>query len=407
MHSPSPFFEANKMIKKVVLSILLASMILAASPLAMAQAVTATTNKTNYVPNDKLVVTGTGPANDDITVSVTNPRGNPVGVGQGKVGSDNKFNITVFTFPPTNSSTYPFGAYSVKVTAAAAGASTTVSVNFLATTVTTPPPTPTPSTGRGFWVSVHAEGTYFPGDTVLVDVMFTNNGALADPTTITIAHVHRPDNVIDQLLGTQQRVHAGWYYFPYTIPNNAPPGTYGAHIAATLGTAVMNEAVTFRVESNARNVATVGSAVTSLNTAVTSLNTAVTALSQSVAGLTLTSLDARITALDARITALDTKITALQGAIGQQITGVQQAINTNTNNVQTALTTAIQGAQSSVTNAVNQQLGGVSSKIDAVQADTRGVAAGTAQSSTFVLVIAGLAALTVVLQIAILVRKRA
>ncbi|MBI2126632.1 MAG: hypothetical protein HYU02_04885 [Thaumarchaeota archaeon] len=373
----------------------------------MAQAVTATTNKTNYVPNDKLIVTGTGPANDDVTVLVTSPRGNPVGQAQGKVGSDNRYNIEVFTWPPTNSTTFPFGAYSIKVTAAAAGSSTTVSVNFLASTVTTPPPTPTPAAGRGFWISVHSEGTYFAGDTVLVDVMFTNNGALADPTAITIAHVHRSDNVVDQLLGAQQRVHAGWYYFPYTIPNNAPPGTYGVHIAATLGTAIMNEAATFRVESNARNVATVGGAVANLNTAVASLNTAVTALSQTVAGLTLTALDTRLTALDTKVTALDSKINALQGAIGQQITGAQQAINTNTNNVQTALTTAVQGAQSSITSAVNQQLGGVSSKIDAMQADTRSAAAGTAQSSTFVLVIAGLAALIVVLQIAILVRKRA
>src|SRR3989304_5680104 len=106
MHSPSPFFEANKMIKNISIAILLASMILIASPLAAAQAVTATTNKTTYVPGDSLVVSGTGPANDDVSITVTNPRGNLIGVAQGRVGSNNAYSVTVLTFPSAESPTF-------------------------------------------------------------------------------------------------------------------------------------------------------------------------------------------------------------------------------------------------------------------------------------------------------------
>ncbi|MCS4537445.1 MAG: hypothetical protein HYY67_01125 [Thaumarchaeota archaeon] len=100
---------------------------------------------------------------------------------------------------------------------------------------------------KSFDVSITSEGKYRPGDKVTISVLFTNNGALVDPTTITIAHVHRPDNVIDQLLGTQARVHAGWYYFNYAIPPNAPSGTFAIHIGTTYNGQASNAQASFQV----------------------------------------------------------------------------------------------------------------------------------------------------------------
>jgi len=419
MHSPSPFFEANKMIKNISIALLLASMILIASPLAAAQAITAATNKPNYVPGDILRVAGTGPANDDVSVSVTNPRGNLIGVAQGKVSAANAYNITVLTFPGTNSTTFPFGSYSVKITAAAAGASTTVTVNFLATGTPTPP-TPSTSSG-GFLVSVHVAGTYFPGDRVRVYAIFTSSGALADPTAFTVAHVHRMDNTIDQLLGTQQRIHAGWYFFDYTVPAAAAAGTYGVHVAGTLGTAQNNGDSSFQVQTANRDTAALSTQLTQLSTAIAGVGTAVSGLSQSFAAhdTRLTAIQTAVTtghtAITGRIDALDATITsrlnAVQGAVGAQIITAQNAIIPRVDAVATTVnagvTTAVQNAQTAITKAVTDGFGGVNTDLNTIKGDVRSAAAGTAQSSTFVLVIAGLAALTVVLQIAILVRKRA
>jgi hypothetical protein len=408
MHSPSPFFEVNKMIKNISIAVLLASMILMASPMAAAQAITATTNKTSYVPGDSLVVSGTGPANDDVSITVTNPRGNLIGVAQGKVGSNNQYSVTVLAFPSAESQTFPFGAYSIRVTAAAAGASTTVTVNFLATAGPEVPITPSTGAG-GFLVAVHAAGTYFPGDRVRIYAIFTNNGALADPTAFTVSHVHRMDNTIDQLLGTQQRIHAGWYYFDYTVPATAPAGTYGVHVAATLGTSANNADSAFQVQAVnrdvaaiANNIAAVSQAVSGLSTALTAQGTRLTAIENGVTAAR-TAITGRIDTLDGAITS---RLNALQGAVGTQITAAQNNVIQRVDGI-TAGVTAVQNSQTAVTKAVTDGFSAITTTLNGVQADVRSSAAGTAQSSTFVLVIAGLAALSVVLQIAILARKRA
>lgn len=418
MHSPSLFFEANKMIKNISIALLLVSMILVASPLASAQAVTATTNKTNYVAGDRLSVAGVGPANDDVTVTLTNPNGALVGIAQGRVSSNNVYNVTVLTFP-SGDQRFPFGAYSVRVTAAAAAASTTVTINFAATTGTVTPP-PAVGGAGGLIVSVHAEGTYFSGDRVRIYAIITNNGALADPTAFSAAHVHRMDNTIDQLLGTQQRIHAGWYYFDYTVPANAAPGTYGVHVGVTLASAGSNGDAAFQVAPANRDTAALATQLTTINTAIQGVSTALNGLSQSFTAhdQRLTAIQTAVTtaqtAITGRINTLDTDITSrlngVAGAVGTQIITAQNTIVQRVDgipaSVNTAVTTAVQNAQTAITTAVKNGFTELGGNVEEIEDSVRSAATGTAQSSTFVLVIAGLAALSVVLQIAILARKK-
>ena len=405
------------MIKNISIALLLVSMILVASPLATAQAVTATTNKTNYVPGDRLNVAGTGPANDDVTVTLTNPSGALVGIAQGRVSANNVYNVTVLTFP-SGDQRFPFGSYTVKVTAAAAGASTTVTIRLAASAPTITPPSA--GGAGGLVVTVHAEGTYFSADRVRIYAIITNNGALADPTAFSAAHVHSMDNTIDQLLGTQQRIHAGWYYFDYTVPANAAPGTYGVHVGVTLDSAGYNSDSAFQVSPANRDTAALGAQLTAINTAIQGVSTALNGLSQSFTAhdqrLTAiqTAVTASQTAITGRINTLDADITSrlngVQGAVGAQIITTQnniiQRVDGVASSVTPAVTTAVQNAQTAITTAVNNgftQLGG---NVEEIEDSVRSASAGTAQSSTFVLVIAGLAALSVVLQIAILARKK-
>ena len=85
------------------------------SPLAAA-APTVVPNKTTYVPNDKLVVTGVASPSSTVTVKVLKPNGNLEGIDQGSTNAAGAYNITVLTWPSTNSTATPFGTYTITVT---------------------------------------------------------------------------------------------------------------------------------------------------------------------------------------------------------------------------------------------------------------------------------------------------
>lgn len=89
------------------------------------------------------------------------------------------------------------------------------------------------------------DGAYEHGSQVGITAVFRSSGAIVDPT-ITAANILRPDNTIEQLLGTQKKV--GLVYdINYDIPSSAPVGTYLIRISATYqGLSSSNEA-TFRV----------------------------------------------------------------------------------------------------------------------------------------------------------------
>jgi len=228
------------------------------------------------------------------------------------------------------------------------------------------------------------------------------------------------DNTIDQLLGTQQRIHAGWYYFDYTVPANAAPGTYGVHVGVTLASAGSNGDAAFQVAPANRDTAALATQLTTINTAIQGVSTALNGLSQSFTAhdQRLTAIQTAVTtaqtAITGRINTLDTDITSrlngVAGAVGTQIITAQNTIVQRVDgipaSVNTAVTTAVQNAQTAITTAVKNGFTELGGNVEEIEDSVRSAAAGTAQSSTFVLVIAGLAALSVVLQIAILTRKK-
>src|SRR3972149_9456004 len=85
------------------------------SPLALA-ATTVVPNKTTYVPNDKLVVTGTASPSSTVTIKVLKPNSNILGIEQGNTNAAGAYNITVMTWPSANSTATPFGTYTINVT---------------------------------------------------------------------------------------------------------------------------------------------------------------------------------------------------------------------------------------------------------------------------------------------------
>ncbi|MCL4437071.1 MAG: hypothetical protein M1503_06580 [Thaumarchaeota archaeon] len=114
------------------------------SPLALAATLTVVPNKTTYVPNDKLVVTGTASASSSVTIKVIKPNSDIYGIEQGNTNAAGAYNVTVLAWPATNSTATPFGTYTVAVTDVLTGATAQATVKF----AQSGPPTTTTTTGN-------------------------------------------------------------------------------------------------------------------------------------------------------------------------------------------------------------------------------------------------------------------
>ena len=101
---------------KMKLTALVSLLILVIVTTPHAYAITAKTNRTLYIPKDSLYVTGTTSASYEVDISITNPNNNLVGTTRGPDDSQGTYNITVVRLPSTNSTTFPYGKYTVRIT---------------------------------------------------------------------------------------------------------------------------------------------------------------------------------------------------------------------------------------------------------------------------------------------------
>ena len=161
---------------------------------------TATASKASYRPNELLVVSGTAAPSDEVALSVTNPPGILVGAAQSKASPSGIYNITVFRFPSSNSSDYPYGKYSIRVAGSKAGYSVTIAINFTA------PKTDRPVKWQQVPISfvriVDTQGNRITairsGDLVNIEAKVGNNDTL--PHTFTfIVQVKNSDGRVESL----------------------------------------------------------------------------------------------------------------------------------------------------------------------------------------------------------------
>lgn len=372
-------------IAAITLSLLL---ILTSAPAILAQAITVETDKLSYEPGDLVTVTGVGPPSDEVVVQVMNPSGILVATGQTTADGAGNYEVVAMRFPQSPSILFPFGSYTVRVTAAAAGASASTVMTFDATGVAPPPPENGVAAG-GFEIAVTANGVYNPGDTVTINVLFTLNGALVDPT-ITITHIHTPEQQIVQLLGTQERIHAGWYYFEYAIPQNAE-GTYGLHVGANTPSGGNNAHTSFHVTNTIARQSSLVSIVPALTSQISNLRSDVSDIESM---------------LSAQIDDIVPRIAEAQGAILGRLTTVQTSLADAIASVPTGLTASVQGIQGNIVSEIDEAKSDILASVESIRENTQAAAAGSSQASTMALVAAGLAALAVVLIIVVLVRKR-
>lgn len=195
---------------------------------------------------------------------------------------------------------------------------------------------------KGISIEVTSGGPFYPGQSFNVYALVQwSNGSLAAVSNFPIAHYHTGTALT--MLGTATMVHKGFYFWTVSTTGLAD-GVFGVHIEANASGAISQGLGSFTINSALAS----SSALNALSTVVGNLQTSVGTISAGVANIQST------------LQSLSTSISSLSGLSGQIST--------------------LSGHVTDATNALSS-------------------------TQTYVLVVAVLAAITLVLELAILVRK--
>ncbi len=354
-----------------------------------ATTITASPNATTYTGVATVQITGAvtpAPSSSSSSVVVTTkgPAG-IVDVGPAQVATGT--GAYTYTYVTGGSTGWVSGTYTVNATWGFGGvvASTTTSYTYTA------------ATGGGGYaqmtVNIQAAAlTTSTGSNVYVSVLTSSpTGTLDDVATWSPFHVHYPDGTLHNIctgpstpagcIGTFTRVHTGFYYVNFTLPTTALAGLYAVHAGTTDANGVTGEGMgTFVVQSATSSSSPDAAALAQISTSLTGLTTSVSGIQGS-----LTTLTGSINAINSGISTLTTDVTGLQ-------TSMTGSLNTISTGV-TGITNTLSGLSTNLTtvNGIGNQLTSLNNAVN--------------NNQTYVLVVAALAAITLVLELAILVRK--
>jgi hypothetical protein len=288
-------------------------------------------------------------------------------------------------------------------------------------------------------LSITTAGTYVTGESAAILVITTAEGLPIDANIVSL-EIYRPDGLTDT--PTPEKVATGSWTIAYKIPDIT--GTYFVVVSVAfqevkeLGTAAFKvttpvaEAKSVAVLSSKvadlssdvaglkGDIAGLKTAISALDTAVSGLGTKVAGVSSDVAGLkgdianlakAVSAAKSAVEALDGRLSAIDSKVAGLDGKIGEvgaKFGDVISAIADVKNSIgaaQSDLAGKISDVKTSI-GAIDSSVKAVRSDVDSAKAAVENIGAGLGQISSFVLVAAALSAITVILAIVILIRRR-
>jgi uncharacterized protein YoxC len=378
---------------RTIATVLIAAVLVLGPTVAFAATtLTVATGASTYTGQATIQVTGTvtpAPSSSASAVVVTTkgPQGvvdtgtAPVATGTGAFS---------YTFVAGGSAMWVQGTYTVNATWGFAGDTAKNTATF-----TYNPGITTPGGGGGpsaISVQVTASSPTAPGaqESVAILTSFASNGSLAAATFQTV-HFHTPAGSLVTLCsssppatgctGTFATVHKGFYIINFTAPTAT--GGYFVHAwtsgpkdASTSGQGqglgqftVMNATATSGGGGSSAQLTNIQNTLNSIQTSVNTLTTGFNSLSSGLQTLTTA------------VNGIPSTLSSIQSSVNSISQGVS-GITTTLGSVQTGLSaiTGISGQLTTLNNAINN-------------------------NQTYVLVVAALAAITLVLELAILVRK--
>jgi hypothetical protein len=335
-----------------------------------ATTITVATDAASYQGAATIHVTGTvspaPSANTAVLITTKGPRG---AVDYGAPAVSTSTGAYSYTFVAGGGGNWVTGTYTVNATW---GASSGTAPVFATTTFQYTSAGPSGAGGGGggnnVLVQVLATSPAYAGQTIQIAVLTESsiNGSLA-AATFTTVHYHTPQGTL-VTLGTPTTIHKGFYFWTVQLPANASDGTYFVHAWVNNNNIQGQGLGSFTVNSAIAS----SSSVSALQKSVSDLSAAVQTISTGLTGVQSAANDAK--------TAAGNALTAVNG-LASAVTGVQSTVNTINSGV--------------------QSLSGLSG----LSAQMSSLSSAVSNSQTYVLVVAALAAITLVLELAILVRK--
>ncbi len=245
------------------------------------------------------------------------------------------------------------------------------------------------------------------------------------------------------------------YTATVTLGSAAANGVYlvGATVTNSSSSLAASNIASFTVNNGIASQ----TAVTALQTSVTALQTSVTALTTSLSGITasIAALGTSVTSANAGIASLNTAVTSLQGTVGtigttvsglgtsvsglttqvntlsSTVSGISSSLGTISSSIST-LQSSVQGVSSSISTltsdvtTLQSTVGGIQTTVNGLsglsgqmtslqtsltnsmsglQTSVSNLSSSVSNEQTYILVVAALAVITLVLELAILIRK--
>ena len=332
------------------------------SPVVMAAGPTISVTPTSVSGTQTITISGTTTASAAVGIKVTNPSGTTVFIDNVVANSAGAYTDS---FSAGGTSAWVTGTY----TASATVASQTSTATFQYTAVA-----PTPA-GNQLTVLASANSIVYAGQTAQIQayVYWSANGtAASSAVTVTAWWVNPSGTVSSPTAGTSDG--SGFWTWSVSLPSSAADGTYSVVVEAAHGPAWGYGSTGFTVNSQVASSSSISSAVT-----------AGFATLQKDLSANFSSLSSAITSISSGVTGLTSSVTTMQNSL-TSITNSLTSITNTLNSLSTAVGNAVTAANTAATDASN-----ASSSVSSTQ--------------TYVLVVAVLAAITLVLELAILVRK--
>jgi archaellum component FlaC len=323
---------------------------------------------------------------DNVAISVTNPNGQLVDQTSEAVQAGGSW--TSYSTNVGGNSNWVSGTYTISVSDDTGPIGSTT---FKYTSI------PTTTTGA---LSVTAPSLVLPGQAANIFVW------VSSPATVTGWYL-APGATTTTSLGSATRVSPNpgglyVYTFSVTLSSSAANGAYLVGAVASNGTSgfsasnIGSFSVNGGVASSA-SVTALSSAIAAVNSAVSSLSNTVNSINSAVSGLdsSLSSIQSTLGTVSNNVQSLGSSLSTLSSTvntIASSIGSISSSITTLTNDV------------SSMQTAVTS-LSSLGSDMSSLQNSVSSLSTSVSNAQTYILVVAALAVITLVLELAILIRK--
>jgi len=405
--------------------VVLGLILILSTPIALAASITVVASKTEYNPDDTLVILGTATPGSAVAIQVFNPIGNLVGVDQSNTRDDGQYVVEVFNFPEIPTTMMPYGTYLVRAVDAATGDSAEIDIEY--TVSTSPPVIPKddiPAQPLVLQIIVRAGSSYQLDDEVRVVVLFNYNGTSVDPVVKT-ASVHLPDvgQVAPETISLVA-IETGLFYFDYT-PNEL--GTYVVQVEGTYNGTSDIRVETFHIterfatEVNLNDVENtivdrialaqsdivgdVNDAISAVQSNVDNLDEKINSLQKIIEETVLSARNILQGAISSAVIDIDDQISSAQSDIESNIVSKielsEETVVLAIDGVQTTVVTSVMASGQTISSDLSQTIDAV----DTMKINLESVNTGVSSASVWITVVGIIAAITLALELVMFVRK--